>query len=228
MENIIIYNNDFKIKVAEEVFKYKNYSKDDLLDFFQYAGYEFERYNYSKDLEGFKEACNDYVMEHAEDRLSIFNHHILEDFKRLDHWEIDDIVDNSGWIEYNPKDGFINFARMVIVERNAQKLYEDIEDILEHAEVVEFEREDMEKIKNDIINHLENYRDTYIEGLAEKFKNHNSLNAVEAINEYICEMSYCSYQAVGDEPYLKGWDIYEYYYIDLYLDKDIQKAILEY
>ena len=230
MENkkITIYNGSFKIKVVEEALKYKNLSFDELIEFLEGAGFNYDRYHYSEGLEGFRDACYDHAGEYAESGLSIFNHDVMNDFTRLQHWEVDEIVDNSGWIEYNPADGFAQFARAVLSEREAQKIHEDIEDIIPYIELIEYDEEGKTKVKNDIIKYLNNYRDSYIERLSEKYKKDKSLTDVECINEYICNINYRSSEATGGGEALKEWDIYKYYYIDLYLDKDIQKSILNY
>ena len=229
MENkkITIYNGSFKIKVVEEALKYKNLSFDELIEFLEGAGFNYDRYNYSEGLEGFKDACYDHAGEYAESGLSIFNHDIMDDFTRLQHWEVDEIIENSGWIEYNTADGFINVARAVLAEREIQKIDEDIEDIIPYVEIVEYDEEGREQVKKDIIKYLNNYRDLEVEKMARDYKD-GRISTIEWINEYICEINYCSYMAVGDGPYLKGWDIYKYYYIDLYLDKDIQQAVVDY
>ena len=230
MEKITIYNGDFKLRINKEVIdcleNNRGYSMTDLLE---HMGYRLENSKYySRDLEGFKEVCWDYTMEYVADGLSIFNHHIMEDFKRLQHWEIDEIVEDSGYIEYNPESGFCEFARMVLVEKETQIIYNDLENIFQYIEFILIDTDDKETVKADILYHLEMYKDNYIQGLADEYKKTNSLNCVESINEYISTINYCSYQAVGYGENKKEWYAYKYYHVSLYLDKDIQEAIKNY
>lgn len=225
---VTLINRGIKLRIRKWVADEIPMSEEDLKDFFDYVTYRLDANSEDFTLENIENYAIDYAYEYAESSLSIFNYDIMEDFKRLEYWEIDDIADNSGWIKYNSDISFIDFARAILTQNKVDEIYKAISLVVEEGELIEFDSEDIKEVKNDILNHLENYRDTYIEGLAEIYKTENSLNAVEAINEYITELCYCSWASAGYEGPSRGWDIYQYYYIDLYNDKDIQKAILNY
>lgn len=227
MKKITLINNSIKFRIDEWVIDRIPMNRYEVEEFFSELTYKIEKYDKDFTLENIQNMAYDYIYEYADECLPIYNYEIMEIFGGLDHWQIDEVVQESGWIEYNPEDGFISFAKAVISQIKAEEFGRALAVIFEEAEFIEIEREDMEEVKKDIINYLETYRDIDIERMARDYKEGRT-SSIEWINEYICTVLYCSYQAVGYGENLKGWDVYKYYYIDLYYDEDIKKAILEY
>lgn len=227
-EDIILINNNIKLKIDERVLVNTRMPSHYILEFFEELKYNMERYEIEFTIENIKEQALECLSEFTYNQTPVYNYEIMEQFSNIDACDIDWYCENLG-LEYNPRTmHFAEFARIILAERDADVLNEDLQLIFENCEFIEFDDEDRKKIKQDIINHLKNYQDLHIEELAEMYKTQNSLNAVEAINEYISAINYSGWESVGDGPTLKEWDAYKYYYIDLYNDKDIQEAILNY
>ena len=228
MEKITLINNNIKLKIEERVLASTRMPSHYILEFFEDLRHDMERYEIEFTIENIKEQALECLSEFTYNQTPIYNYEIMEQFADIDVCDIDYYCENLG-LEYNPRNMyFAEFARIIIAERDADVLNEDLQLIFENCEFIEFDDKDREKVKQDIINHLKNYQDLHIEELAEMYKTQNSLNAVEAINEYISAINDSGWEAVGDGPTLKEWDAYKYYYIDLYNDKDIQEAILNY
>ena len=228
MEKITLINNNIKLKIEERVLENTRMPSHYILEFFEDLRHDMERYEIEFTFENIKEQAFEYVTEHCDNMLPVYDYEIMEKFAGYEVYEIGVICENTALgygLRYN---SFSSFARFIVAEKEAEALCEDLHLIFENCEFIEFDDKDREKVKQDIINHLKNYQDLHIEELAEMYKTQNSLNAVEAINEYISAINYSGWEAVGDGPTLKEWDAYKYYYIDLYNDKDIQEAILNY
>ena len=58
------------------------------------------------DLEDIKPELIAEVEEEIINTLPIYKYEIMNEFSKLTYWEIDEIVQNSGYIEYNPENGF--------------------------------------------------------------------------------------------------------------------------
>lgn len=147
MKNITLYKNDFKIEVSREVLENRIFTPGEWLEFFDLAGYEFERYSYSNDLEGYKEACYDYLSTYIYDGLSIFNKDIMRAFGELDMCDIDDVVSEYG-ISYDYKNmDFNELARFVITELKFRDISEELEEIFEAITHIDFNEENFKEVK---------------------------------------------------------------------------------
>lgn len=235
MNNIKLINlNNLKVEVEESLLYQFDVNASDIQDMFEVVGYELE----NRDLEDV-EVDEDYIMEvvydnadnFACDSLSIYNDDVVEALHELKHWRIDEIIDNSGWIEYSGS--YSEFARCIVAEDLKERLLEAIINILRHVNIYRYSREDFETVKADIIYHLENYRDLDLDRLCQEVvedidNNYCPFCKIQFINEYISTINYCSYQAVGFGKNRREWGAYNHFYIDLYRDEDIKKAIVEY
>ena len=224
MENkkITLINNILKIRISLEVAKELKTDLSTIEEFFYDVESELENRELEFNLENIKECSYEYLSEFCYGVQPIYSYEIMGKFKELQQYEIESIAYNSE-ISYNPGEDFSNFASCILAEKMRDILNDDLYYIFENCEIVEYEAESRKQVKRDIINYLENNRDIYIGRLAERYQQGDSLTTVDCINEYICKNLYCH-----DEITFEGWDIYKYYYIDFYRDKDIQKAILNY
>ena len=234
MKNIqLIKTSNYRLEVEDWVCDRFAICRDEVEDIFYNIECELE--NRFEDAEINKELISeisfDVVSEYAFESLSIYNHDIVDALHGLAHYEIDEIVEESGWIEYNGS--YVDFARAVIGCLKERELLSAVENIIDQATEITFDKNDYNLVKADIINHLEIYRDIHIEGLAREAKRlqekeHTCGSCIESINEYICEMSYCGYMVEDTLENRRKWETYKFYYIDFYSDKDIKQAVFNY
>lgn len=234
MKNIqLIKTSNYRLEVEDWVCDRFAICRDEIEDIFYNIECELE--NRFEDAEINKELISEIsfevVSEYAFECLSIYNHDIVDALHELAHYEIDEIVEESGWIEYNGS--YVDFARAVIGCLKERELQHAIENIIDQATEITFDKTDYNLVKADIINHLEIYRDVHIEGLAREAKRLQEKECtcgsyIESINEYICEMSYCGYMVENTLENRRKWETYKFYYIDFYSDKDIKQAVFNY
>lgn len=234
MKNIqLIKTSNYRLEVEEWVCDRYAICKDEVEDIFYGVECElenrFEDADIDKDL--IREVAFDVVSGYAFDSLSIYNDDVVEDLHSLQHHEIDEIIEESGWIEYNGS--YADFARCVVGYVKERELMNAVDNIIDQATEINFDRKDLNAVKADIIKHLETYRDAHIEGLAREAKKlqekeYTCGSYIEAINEYICEMSYCGYMVEDTLENRRKWEAYKFYYIDLYSDKEIKQAVFNY
>ena len=172
---ILVDGNYIKLSINEEIENYLNYDLDFYKNIFSH---EVERLDSTKryvkmDLEDIKDYLIDSTYEEIDNFLPIYNSDIMEEFQKLSFIEIDYIVSNSGWLEYNPKDGFCKFALGVLYEVEKNKIDEDLEKIFQYIEVG-YDEEDYNNLKEKILYTMDNHQDLelkkmYIEFLEDGF-----------------------------------------------------------
>lgn len=229
----LVKTSNYKLEVEEWVCDRYAIHKDEVEEIFHNVECvlenRFDDADVDKDL--IKEVAFDVVSEYAFESLSIYNEDVVEDLHEFQYQEIDEIVEESGWIEYNGS--YADFARYVIGYVKERELMNAVNNIIDQATEINFDKNDFNAVKADIIKHLELYRDTHIEGLAREAKRlqekENSCGGcIESINEYICGMSYCGYMVEDTLENRRKWNAYKFYYIDLYSDKEIKQAVFNY
>lgn len=166
----LVDGNYIKLSINKEVKNYLNYDLDFYKNIFSYEVEQIESTNrYVKmDLEDIKDFLIDAVYTEIENYLPIYNSDIMEEFQKLHFTEIDYIVENSGWIEYNPNTGFYNFALSVLFEAEKNKADEDLKIIFESV-AVGYDEEDYNNLKMEVINIINNYQDLELKELYKEF-----------------------------------------------------------
>ena len=219
MNNIItLINRNIKYTINKAVIDRLPIEVEEVEDFFESLVFRMECNDIELTKENIEEEAVNYVYEFVDETLPIYDGEIMEMFRGLTPYEIDEAVAESGWIEYNSEVRFVDFATGVVAYIKGQELSKSIYEILQGAEYVEFDREGYEEVKKDILKFLNNYRNIYVESLAEQYKK-GFLSSIEPINHHICEMLY-------KDNY--KFDLYKYYYIDFYNDKEIREAVRNY
>lgn len=199
----------------------------DFKDFFEIVEYNMECQDVEFNVETIQEFSSEESIEYVQSLQPIYYNEISEAFAELTITDINNIIKESGYIEFNEDTDFGDIMSMILMYRDLTNFEAELIEVFDNVEFIQFDKAGYEQVKNDILNYLDMYQDITIEQEAERYiKRQNT--TIEGVLLYICGVCYCSYAVVGEGRPLPGWEIYQYYCNVFINDEDLKQAVKNY
>lgn len=189
-DKVLLINDDIKVYVNKDIIEEVEADEDEVVEVFEAIQYSLELKGEEINADTIEEDAHDTVWEYVDGNIPIYNNQIQEEFNELEHWEVDEILEDA-IVEITLENGYINFMQQVLFMNNYNKLNNSLYKIIENLEIINPCADKIQDVKITFLNYLNTTKDLELEKRINKYLKGQEASC-ESVLHYIAEIYYIS------------------------------------